>query len=168
MKAQLEVMKGAMLSLSNGSATGSLEALGILQDDMALVTGAIPWTANQRTHVTRTIDALLFGTLDILGLPRFQIPAEYVGACIVMFVNPTNLLVACRWMEAGQPTVDSLGNPTSSSANRSPVEASQLFALAMQLVNHSTVATCRSQFESRTKLSIVKSIGDKTHAQGKK
>lgn len=161
MKPQLQVIKGAMQALAAGAATGTLETLGILSDDLNLVMGDIPWQANQRTGVTRTIDALMFGTMDLLGLPRFMIPAEYVAAAIVMFVRPTNLLVACRWMEAGQPTVDGLGNPTSSSANQDPVDSTQLFSLCLQLVDDVDVGSYKKQFEMRTKLSIVKSLGEK-------
>ena len=35
-------------------------------------------------------DALLFQSLDELGLPRFTLPVEYVAAAIVAFVHPIN------------------------------------------------------------------------------
>ncbi len=161
MKVQLEVIKGAMISLASGSASGSLSSLGLQESDLKLVTGDIPWAANQRTSVTRTLDSLMFGTMDILGLPRFMVPAEYVAAVIVMFVHPSNLLVACRYMESGNPTADALGNPSNSSGNKEVVDATQLFSLCCQLADNSIVATCRSQFENRTKLSIVAQIPKK-------
>ena len=39
MKAQLEVIKGAMVSLANGAASATLESLGVMQEDIALVMG---------------------------------------------------------------------------------------------------------------------------------
>lgn len=154
MRAQLQVIKGAMQALATGSATGSLEALGILPSDLQTTLGKLPWQANERHLVTKTLDILMYGTMDLLGLPRFQVPAEYVAATIAMFVQPLNLMVACRWMEAGQPTVDYLGNPTVATSNQEPVESSQLFALCLQVVNDIDIPAFKRQFEARITMSI--------------
>lgn len=168
MKAQLQVIKGAMQALANGSATGALESLGILPSDLQTTLGGNPWQANERHLVTKTLDILMYGTMDLLGLPRFQVPAEYVAATIAMFVQPSNLMVACRWMEAGQPTVDYLGNPTVSTSNQEPVESTQLFALCLQVVNDLDIPKFKRQFESRISMSINTAEGDKNHGNEKK
>lgn len=158
MNIQLSVIKGAMHSLANGMASGALETLGILPEQLTLVTGHNSWKINERNIVVRTLDLLMFGTMDILSLPRFETPAEYVAATIAMFVSPSNIMVACRWMESGQPSADFLGNPAASTQNTSYINASQLFALVLQLANDGEVAQCRNQFEARTTQAVKEAI----------
>ncbi len=147
-----------MHALANGMASGALETLGILPDQLNLVTGHIPWKINERNIIVRTLDLLMFGTMDILSLPRFEVPAEYVAATIAMFVSPSNIMVSCRWMESGQPAADFLGNPAASTQNTSYTNASQLFALVIQLSNDGEVAQCKNQFEARTTQAIKEAI----------
>lgn len=159
MNPQLAVIKGAMFTLSRGAAYGSLQSLNLLPEDLALVEQDMSWQNVERNQVTRTLDILMHGTTDALGLPRIEIPAEYIAAAIVMFVHPCNLLVACRWMEAGYSTVDALGNPTSATSNTSVVSSQQLFALVLQLANDVDLPSIRAQFEYRVKGAINKAIG---------
>ena len=84
----LSIAKGAMGILSNGGGRQILEDLGILPDELELVKQDISWTGNNRVSVTRTIDSLMYGTMDCLGLPRFEVPAEYIAAAIVQFCHP--------------------------------------------------------------------------------
>ncbi len=151
---QLSVIKGAMQALADGAATGSLENLEILPQHIRLVTGKTSWKANERTVVARTLDALMFGTMELVGLPRFEVPAEYVAAVISMFVHPTNLQIACRWMETGRLTAETLGNPTSASINTEPVDAQQLFGLCLQMHNDGQITRCLAQFEERTAINL--------------
>lgn len=159
---QLSVIKGAMQALADGAATGSLENLEILPQHIRLVTGRTSWKSNERTIVARTLDALMFGTMELVGLPRFEVPAEYVAAVISMFVHPSNLQIACRWMETGRQTAEALGNPTSASINTEPVDARQLFSLCLQMHNDGQIAQCLSQFEERTAIKLQRTE-EKTH-----
>ena len=101
--------------------------------------------------------------MDLLALPRFKVPIEYVAAAITMFVRPTNMLVACAWMESGNVSAQELAT----TANTEPVNATPLFSLVMMLANDSIVASCRSQFEKRTNLYLVEatSKGDSKNAK---
>lgn len=165
MSIQLSVIKGAMQSLANGMASGCLETLGVLPDQLQLVTGQLPWQLNERNIVVRTLDLLMFGTMDILSLPRFEVPAEYVAATIAMFVSPSNIMVACRWMESSQASADLLGNPASTSQNTSYITSTQLFALVLQLANDGQVSICRNQFEARTALAIKAALKGEENAE---
>ena len=109
----------------------------------------------------------MFGTMDVLGLPRIQIPAEFLAAGISMFVQPSNLMVACRWMEQNSQTAEAQGNPQGT-VNRESIAAEQLFSLCLQLVNDEQVAVCRAQFETRTNQAITKAeslLGGNKNAQ---
>lgn len=153
MGVQLTVVKGAMRSLANGAACGALESLNILPQDLNLVCGSIPWQPVERNIVNRTLSTLLYGSLDLMGLDRFDPPAEYVAAGISMFVHDINKMVACKWMETGLPSAEYLGNPIGS-VDSSPVMAQQLFALVVQLNNDGEVTACRSQFEQRVNMVV--------------
>ena len=68
----------------------------------------IMWLASDRATVRNTFDNLVFQSLDLLGLPRFILPVEYVAAAIVSFVHPVNYLTACLWSESHGSTTDEL------------------------------------------------------------
>ncbi len=160
---QISVIKSAMQNLAAGTACGSIETLGLQIGDVRLTTGSTPWMASDRNVVTRTLEALQFGTMDALSLPRFEVPAEFVAGAIAMFVHPSNLMVACRWLEVGQLSADVIGNPSSSS-NVVQISASQLFSLVLQLSNDNVILNCRQQFESRTRLAINEAIKGEDNA----
>ena len=67
---ELSVAKGAMQHIADARPETILIALGISPETLDLVQGTIPWTGNQRTDVTRCLDALNHGVCDIVGLPR--------------------------------------------------------------------------------------------------
>jgi len=158
--AQLAVIKGAMFTLSRGAAYGSLASLNLLPEDLKLVQQDFAWQNVERGQVTRTLEVLMHGTTDALGLPRIETPAEYIGAAIIMFVHPSNLLVACRWMEGGFSS-EGLGNPSSATAQMGAViTASQLFSLCCQLSNDVDLPAIRAQFEQRVNGSINSAMGD--------
>ena len=66
------------------------------------------WMASDRATVRNTFDNLLFQSLDLLGLPRFILPVEYVAAAIVSFIHPCNYFAACLWSESHGATTDEL------------------------------------------------------------
>ncbi len=66
------------------------------------------WLASDRSTVRNTFDGLLFQALDMLGLPRFVLPVEFVSAAIVAFVHPVNYFTACLWSESHGATTDEL------------------------------------------------------------
>ena len=66
------------------------------------------WLSSDRATVRNTFDGLLFQSLDLLGLPRFMLPVEYVAAAIVAFVHPANYHTACMWSESHGATTDEM------------------------------------------------------------
>ena len=157
MSVQLAVVKAAMTALSKGTATGPIQSLGLLPQELELVTGEVPWKANERNIVSKALHTLMYSTQDALGLQRFEVPAEYVAATISMFVHPSNIMVACSWMEADLLSASAIGNPHLESINRNEIKAAQLFALVLQMLQDcETIDTCRQQFETRVNMSIDK------------
>lgn len=76
----------------------------ILLEDLQLVCSVTQWTRpSDRTRIRTTIERVIWGALDNLGIPRFELPAEYIAAWIAVMVQPVNRLTACAMF--GQPRV---------------------------------------------------------------
>ena len=74
------------------------------------------------------MDSVLFGALDVLGLPRFELPAEYIAAWIALLVSPVNYETACVWYHGAQP-VENLAETPEIAPIAEGITARQLFAL---------------------------------------
>lgn len=121
---------GSMRLIRNGSLGDSLEAIGVNREDYDRLVTRVPWVADDRAVVTRAIDGLAFGVLQVSGIPRFELPAEFLAAILYVFVDPVNLLKASRWIERSQSAADLAG-----AGGTERVEAPQTFALLVQLAN---------------------------------
>ena len=107
----------------------------------------MPRAARNRGKVRQTLDVLAYGTLDLLGLPRFPLPAEYIACVIVVFVQPVNIMTACRWMERAESAATMAGG-AEIDPERAPVD--QIFALCQMLYNDRDAAQARHQFREST------------------
>lgn len=149
----LQKVKSAFDVLARGSAE-HLAGMGITEADWNLFTGAAPWTAADRNRVRNTCDAVTHGALDFLGLPRFEVPAEYIAAVITMFVGPVNWQVAARWFETGRTTEDLASLPDTGAA---PMSAQQLFSLCLE-ANDDDVSAFRAKFEKRVGRAVAHAV----------
>ena len=142
-KVSYPVAINCMNLIKEGACNDAFESLGIMVEDFDLVTGRSPFVAADRHRVTKVLTSLIWGTLDVVGLPRIEVPTEFIASVISVFVCPGNLAVACRWMEAGTVAED-----LSSGGMLEPVTAQQLFALCCQLSSEAPAAAAR--WEQRT------------------
>lgn len=111
------------------------DALGITEQMMLLTTSEQPWRRDQLPTVMRTLLALIHGSLEIHGLPKTTIPAEYVAMVLVCTVRPGNMRNACAWLaderQSGAPIADlARGSETAAITH---VSQGQLFALVALL-----------------------------------
>lgn len=84
------------------------------------------WIAQERSRVRRCLESMIYGALDMVGMPRFQPPAEFIAAAIAYYVHPVNVMFACSEL-AGQDFADNIDH------NSAPSDASSLFTLVLQL-----------------------------------
>ena len=103
------VAQNCMQLIKDGAVNDAFEALGIISQDFELACSQIPYIGADRGRVTTVLRSLIWGTLDVVGLPRIEVPAEFIASVICVFVAPGNLAVACRWMEAGHSAEDHYG-----------------------------------------------------------
>jgi hypothetical protein len=92
--------------------------------------------------------------MDSLGVPRFQVPAEWIAACIAIFVAPINIQVACRFFEVSQ-TAEATGRGVD---EVDPCTAKQLFALVQQLISDPDSSHAKVLFERNVGVRLQKII----------
>ncbi len=81
---------------------------GVPQDDLRLLMDKDPWHSPQmRLTVRRSLEAIAMGALDMLGLPRIELPAELIAQWIAVLVSPVNWMPASAFF--GRPrTIDQI------------------------------------------------------------
>jgi len=147
---QYSVARGALSMIANMGRRGHLADIGMTEEDFEKVVGSEPWCGLDKIRMKQALNCLLTTTIDSLGLPRHQLPAEFISAGICMFVNPVNSLFACRLME-NVPTAMAMGR----GADESEIcTARQLFALTVQLYADPSRSHARILFEKNTSLAL--------------
>src|SRR5947209_20604303 len=70
--------------------------LDLTEDDFDFLTSSKVWIATDRSRARRCDEACVYGTLDLVGYPRFPAPDEFIGAVIGYYVHPVNIHKASR------------------------------------------------------------------------
>lgn len=133
------------------------DTLGISEQDFELASGEMPWRRDNITRVMRTLNALIFGTLEVMAIPKIVVPSEYVAAVISSFVHPANRMVACVWLASERQTgVGALEQSarSQSTSQLDPTSADQLFALVVMLSDTDASTEARKNFRARLGLAI--------------
>lgn len=97
-KLSLNTVQGSASILLNANLQEVISAVGCTQEEWDIVVSDRPWFGKDRPRVTRIMESLLYGMIDTMGIPRFDLPAEYVASLIVLFVSPVNYFSACTWL----------------------------------------------------------------------
>lgn len=128
----------ALLKRIDQYVAADFDALGITPQDFQLVANDAPWRRDNLNRVMRTMNALLFGTLEVMGMPKIVIPSEYLAAIITAVVAPANRMVCCVWMAQERQTgIGALEQSARSQATSQldPTSADALFALVVMLTD---------------------------------
>lgn len=147
----------AMLRTIQLYTPSDFDVLGITQEQFEKVSGPTPWRREEMNLVIRTMNAILFGSLEIMAVPKITVPSEFIAAHIVALIHPGNRMVACIWMaqerQTGVGAMDLAARQDGASVY-DPTSADQLFALVCQLSDSSYANTAREQFRERLGLKI--------------
>src|SRR5471032_2629459 len=76
--------------------------LDLTEDDFAFLTSNKVWIATDRSRARRCIEACVYGTLDLVGYPRFPAPVAIIAAVIAYYVQRVNIQTACIIMDAAE------------------------------------------------------------------
>lgn len=160
-KLSLAVARGAMINLCKSTSHNVIEEIGLLYGDFEKVRGNEPWMSQDRNAVTKTLDALCYSTLYCLGLPKIELPAEYIAAVIATFCKPVNYMVACRWIEGHQAASDLARSETAGQV----IHAQQLFALVCMMESNGEMNEAKAAFESKLDYAIKDAMGQNVPAE---
>ena len=122
---------GAMSLIANGTATADFVSFGLTPEDFDSLSGDGVWVGADRPRIERILKVLIHGTMDAVGVDRFNVSAEYVSAVISVFVAPANIMTACAWC-SGHYANDDISAGVNEQRSR-PVKAATLFALCLEL-----------------------------------
>ena len=152
---------GAMKLLADQDFAERMRSTGLTQEQYLRVVGAAPWASHERPQVRQTLDALSASVMDMVGVARFEMPAEYIAAVIVSFVHPHNIMTACRWMENQRSGASLAG----ASSDAEMVDPAQIFVLCCDLYSSDDGSEIRHRFEKKVGYAIRKA---KESSDGKK
>jgi len=108
------------------------DTLGITPEEFELLASGTPWRRDYMPRLVRTMNALIFGSCEVMLLPKIVVPAEYVAAVISAVVAPSNIMSICIIMSQERATgvgALELAARSQQSSQIDPVSADQLFAL---------------------------------------
>lgn len=130
------------------------DALGINTEDFELLNSDMPWRRENLARVMRTFNAMIFGTLEIMGMQKIVVPSEYVAAVIVGVVGYGNMMTACIWLATERQTgigALELSARSQTTSQIEPTNSDQLFALVATLT--------ASEKHSLARIRLAKKLG---------
>ncbi len=131
----MSVVNGALQMLSDQSVIDACKNCGVTEADWKLLGGQRIWVGGDRPRIKRVFDAILYSTIDSIGVPRFSIPAEIGASAIALFVGNVNSWIACSWIgtfSSAEDLADYAG-PADSVEGLERVTSSQLFSLVSEI-----------------------------------
>lgn len=99
----------------------------LTDDDYNFLIGDKLWIAADRSRVRRVVEATVYGSLDLIGLPRFPAPAEFIAAAIAFYVHPKNIQYACSELSNAEWSLNIINGIDQ------PLSAQQLFAHTIRI-----------------------------------
>lgn len=137
------------------------DTLGITQEEFEHLSGPTAFLRPHMPGLVRTMNALIFGTLEVMTLPKLIVPAEYVAAVISAVVHPANVMAMCVIMATERQTgvgAMELAARNSQSTTVDHTSADQLFALCCILNNTATANAARNSLRKQLGLAIDKAM----------
>lgn len=144
----------AMIKTIERYTPADFDVLGIPPENFDLLTQDDIWRVEHKLQVIRTFQAVVFGSLQIMGLPPIVVPTEYIAAVVATLVSPSNQKICCVWLShermngTGAPaiTIAAQAQPPS---QWDPHTADQLFALVCLLHDTDETNYARIRFKER-------------------
>jgi hypothetical protein len=147
---------GALQILASGEIVDACQSCGVTEQDWKLLIGNRVWVNTDRPRIRRCLDSLIYGVIDMLGLPRFEIPAEFACSCIAMFVAPCNYTPACSWIgqhHRAEDLADYHGT-MDGVAGMETVSASKMFALIGDIVGSGVHVPFQQALKKKTGIAL--------------
>lgn len=136
---------------------GGYDQLGIKQEDIEVLKQNFNWDRTQLNTVMRTMNSILFGALEMMGVPKIIVPSEYVAAVIATIPDPCNMMALCIWMSQERQTgvgALELAARQSTPSQYDPTSADILFAQVCEVLSHEATTHTRQQLEIKFGLRV--------------
>lgn len=139
--------------------SGDLGGIGVSREDWTKFTGGRQWLPADRGAMRRALEGVCFFSIDMMGLPRFQIPAEYAAAVIALFVDPVNQRSSCVFAADARPpaAADLAANEVEPEGMQSAT-AQQIYTLVIALTGDDARHEAAHYFEKNAKLAVAKAF----------
>lgn len=126
----------------------------LTQEDFDFVSASYPWTAKDRLRAVRSLESVVFGSLDYLGLPRFSPPVEYLAGVIASYVSPVNIMTACSFFDGSEWLSNIIRG------EEEPVRANTLFSHVLATLGGDWETIDRKHVQATTRLREIGQIED--------
>lgn len=129
---------------------GDFDMLGITHEQMQKLTQNFTWLRSDMQVVMRTMITMLYGTLEVLGIPKITVPAEYIAPHIATLVDPCNRMACCVWLSQEKQTGAGALELAARNHQASIIDhtsADQLFALVCLLSDSDECGYARVRWE---------------------
>lgn len=137
------------------AAYGTLEVLKVRMqshlhrptpEEISLMEQDVPWSIDDRRIVRTALEKVVQDSVAYMGLPPFELPAEYVAATITVFVSPVNYMAACSWTAGGHVFASDLQvNSEPAMHGWEHASAHQLFAMVLELAGDPSFGKVKSE-----------------------
>lgn len=147
-------IRGALEVLKYRCDNGRPSHLGFTDEDYTTLTGDAPWIGAERVRVRGMLHALCHEAAAVIGLPPIELPAEYVAAVFAVYVSPTNMMVACTWMEGQLPSSEDIARSDEIVPGMERISGAQLYSMVLMILGQETnilAASLRKKIMERTK-----------------
>lgn len=153
----LQTAQGALNVVNSLNFQEMIQSLGIHEPEWKLLTGPHLWLGKTRPVIERLAKQLIFSSLDIMGVPRFAVPAEWVAAVGVSFIKECNYFLYASWM-GEYARAEDLGNYDGSREAKieglEKCTSAQIFALMLELRSDSECHLLNRRFNDKTAIAM--------------
>lgn len=126
--------------------SADLSELGILPEDLELLTSDKLWRIEQRQRIARILDVAAFGTTNVMQFGKMRLPAEFCAAVISVIVAPCNRRTACHVLANENGGSAGIAAIDAAAGYYEPCDASQIFALVILLGQEEDTSSVRQRF----------------------
>lgn len=137
------------------------EALNVTPEDYKLTVENKQWLTPHRPRVERCLEAMLYGTTDLMGIDRITMPSEYVATLVATLVGPCNRRAACHWLSTRKLAGVAANELAASQQNGGydPTTPTQLWAQVVSLAEVEGSTEARQRFEQRIDRRVAEAAG---------
>lgn len=146
-------VRGSMRVLCESEIQDIVMSLGCTEADWKMVRGSKPWLGKDRPRVVRLLEGCFYGLIDTLGVPRFEVPAEFVAGTITIICHPTNYWVASAWLGNQRSSEDILSEDIEGIEE---VKPQQIFALCLEAESDEICAHVMQEFNNKVTVKLNK------------